>query len=85
MVVQSFRTAMPGQAGAWSIDGWRAVFGERALQTALYNTVTLTVARQVLALVIAVFIAWLLARTICPAEISSSSSSGWRFFCPVSP
>src|SRR5688572_15486187 len=66
MVIQSFRTAMPGQAGAWSIDGWRAVLGERALQTALYNTVALTIVRQLIALVVAVFIAWLLARTDLP-------------------
>jgi iron(III) transport system permease protein len=66
MVIQSFRTAMPGQTGAWSLDGWRAVLGERALQTALWNTIALTVVRQLLALVIAVFIAWLLARTDLP-------------------
>lgn len=66
MVIQSFRTAMPGQAGLWSLDGWRAILGERTLQTAIYNTVALTVVRQILALVIAVFIAWLLARTDVP-------------------
>src|SRR5215204_4684925 len=82
MVVQSFRTAMPGQAGAWSIDGWRAVFGERALQTALYNTVTLTVARQLLALVIAVFIAWLLARTDLPGRNIFEFIFWLAFFLP---
>jgi iron(III) transport system permease protein len=66
MIIQSFRTAMPGQAGVWSIDGWRAVLGERALQTALWNTLTLTIVRQLIALVVAVFIAWLLARTDLP-------------------
>ncbi len=82
MVVQSFRTAMPGQAGAWSIDGWRAVFGERALQTALYNTITLTVARQLLALVIAVFIAWLLARTDLPGRNVFEFVFWLAFFLP---
>src|SRR6187551_165731 len=82
MLVQSFRTAMPGQTGAWSIDGWRAVFGERALQTALYNTITLTVARQLLALVIAVFIAWLLARTDLPGRNIFEFIFWLAFFLP---
>ncbi|HEX3243988.1 MAG TPA: ABC transporter permease subunit, partial [Chloroflexota bacterium] len=82
MIVQSFRTAMPGQSGAWSIDGWRAVFAERALQTAIYNTVALTVVRQVLALVIAVFIAWLLSRTDLPGRRVFEFLFWLAFFLP---
>jgi iron(III) transport system permease protein len=82
MIVQSFRTAMPGQSGAWSIEGWRAVFAERALQTAIYNTVALTVVRQVLALVIAVFIAWLLSRTDLPGRHVFEFLFWLAFFLP---
>ena len=66
IAIQSFNSATPGQAPAWGLDGWRAVLTERGLQAAAWNTVTLTVVRQGIAVVIGVFIAWLLARTDLP-------------------
>ncbi len=66
IVIQSFNAAIPGQMPVWGLDGWRAVVSDRGLQSAAWNTVTLTVVRQGIALVVGVFIAWLLARTDLP-------------------
>ncbi|MFN0073577.1 MAG: ABC transporter permease [Chloroflexota bacterium] len=66
IALQSFQASIPGQTPVWSLDGWHAVFTERGLQSAAWNTVTLTVVRQGISVVIGVFIAWLLARTNLP-------------------
>jgi iron(III) transport system permease protein len=66
IAIQSFNAATPGQAPAWGLDGWRAVLSDRGLQAAAWNTVTLTIVRQGIAVVAGVFIAWLLARTDLP-------------------
>jgi iron(III) transport system permease protein len=66
VILQSFQTSRPGEEVRWSLDGWQSVFSDKALQTAAWNTITVALARQSIALVLAVFIAWLLARTDIP-------------------
>lgn len=66
VVIQSFQTSRPGEEARWALDGWQSVLSDRSLQTAAWNTVTVAVVRQTIALVVAVFIAWLLARTDIP-------------------
>jgi len=66
VILQSFQTSRPGEEVRWSLDGWQSVFSDKALQTAAWNTVTIALVRQSIALVVAVFIAWLLARTDIP-------------------
>ncbi|MCA1644242.1 MAG: iron ABC transporter permease [Chloroflexi bacterium] len=68
VVLQSFQSSSPGEAIAWSLAGWQALFGERGLQSAVWNTVTLTLVRQVLALVVGILVAWLLGRTNVPGR-----------------
>src|SRR5215212_5333415 len=66
IVLQSFQVSRPGEEVRWAFDGWQAVFSDKALQTAAWNTITVSLARQSIALVLAVSIAWLLARTDIP-------------------
>jgi iron(III) transport system permease protein len=63
---QSFDVSRPGEATRYGLDGWYAVFSERGLRTAVGNTLTLSITRQVIALPIAIGIAWLIARTDLP-------------------
>jgi iron(III) transport system permease protein len=66
--LQSFQSSSPGEAVSWSLAGWQALVAERGLQTAVWNTVNLTLVRQLFALVVGIFVAWLLGRTNVPGR-----------------
>ena len=68
VALQSLQIAPPGQPARYGLDGWRAALGEPGLRSALVNTLTVTLARQLISLPLAVLIAWLLARTDLPAR-----------------
>ncbi|MFI5326567.1 MAG: hypothetical protein ACHQ7H_10065, partial [Candidatus Rokuibacteriota bacterium] len=61
VALQSLQVAPPGQPARYGLDGWRAALGEPGLRAALVNTLTVTFARQLISLPLAVLIAWLLA------------------------
>ena len=82
VVVQSFQVAAPGEAARYGLDGWRAAFGEPGLRGALWNTFTVTFVRQILSLPLAVFIAWLLARTDLPGRSWIEFAFWAAFFLP---
>ena len=68
VILQSFESSSPGEAVSWSLAGWQALVGERVLQSAVWNTVNLALVRQFLALILGIFVAWLLARTNVPGR-----------------
>ena len=82
VVLQSFQVSKPGEVADWGLDGWEAVFTERALQKAVLNTLTLSIVRQAIALVGAVFVAWLLARTDVPGAKIFEFIFWLAFFLP---
>lgn len=68
LVLNSFQVARPGEAAIYGLDGWRAAFGEEGIVRALINTGTLMVARQGISLTVAIWFAWLIARTDIPGR-----------------
>ena len=82
VLLQSFQTALPGQAARYGLDGWRAALAEPALRSSLWNTLTVTLVRQLLSLPLAVFIAWLLARTDLPGRRWIEFAFWAAFFLP---
>ncbi len=82
VVLQSFQTALPGQAARYGLDGWRAALAEPALRASLLNTLSVTVARQLLSLPLAVLVAWLLARTDLPGGRWIEFAFWAAFFLP---
>ena len=82
VVLQSFQTALPGQPARLGLDGWRAALAEPALRTSLWNTFTVTVARQLVTLPLAIFVAWLLARTDLPGRRGIEFAFWAAFFLP---
>ena len=82
VVLQSFQVAAPGEAARYGLDGWRAALGEPGLRGALWNTFTVTFVRQILSLPLAVFIAWLLARTDLPGRSWIEFAFWAAFFLP---
>ena len=85
ILVNSFRTSAPGQPAGFSLDVWRLAFSDPALFTALWNTLSVTVAEQLIALPIAIALAWLLARTDLPGSRSLEFMFWVAFFLPALP
>jgi iron(III) transport system permease protein len=67
LVYGSVSTAPPGETGAWSLAGWRAMFS-RANGLVLFNTVILSLVKTVLAMGLALLLAWIVARTDTPGR-----------------
>src|SRR5258706_7055996 len=83
VVVESFQVAPPGLPAQYGLDGWRAAFAEPLLRAALLNTFTVTLARQVVSLALAILIAWLIARTDLPGRNWIEFAFWAAFFLPT--
>lgn len=83
ILLQSFQSSAPGQPPNWSLSGWQAVFSERGLQAAAWNTITLTLVRQSIAIVLGVCVAWVLARTDLPGARVFEFLFWLAFFFPA--
>ena len=67
LVYGSLHTTPPGARGAFTLDGYRAMLsGTNAL--VLANTVGLSLVKTALAMTLAVFLAWIVARTDTPGR-----------------
>jgi iron(III) transport system permease protein len=83
VVIQSFQASKPGQPVTWGLGGWQAVLSDSSLKSAAWNTLSLSVVRGVLSGVLAVFIAWLLARTDVPGGKIFEFLFWLAFFLPA--
>src|SRR5688572_8130794 len=63
----SLHSTPPGTPGGFNLDGYRAM-ASRANGLVLLNTLVLSLAKTLLSLVLAVFFAWVVARTDTPAR-----------------
>lgn len=68
LILNSFQISRPGEAARFSLDGWNAALSEPGMLTAIWNTVGLTVVRQLISLPIGILLAWILARTNIPGR-----------------
>ena len=79
---QSFTVPVaPGQT-VLGLDGWQAVFTESSLRTAVSNTLLLIFTRQIIALPLAVLMAWVIARTDLPGRNWFEFAFWLSFFLP---
>src|SRR6185503_3800305 len=65
LVYGSLHTTPPGAAGVFNLDGYRAMLS-RSNAVVLLNTVGLSLVKTVLAMALALFLAWIVARTDTP-------------------
>ena len=65
LVYGSLHTTPPGEAGTFTLDGYRAMLS-RTNALVLLNTIGLSLVKTVLAMVVALFLAWIVARTDTP-------------------
>ena len=65
LVYGSLHTTPPGEAGTFTLDGYRAMLS-RTNALVLLNTIGLSLVKTGLAMVLALFLAWIVARTDTP-------------------
>jgi iron(III) transport system permease protein len=68
LLVTSFQANEFGRDTIWGLDNWRRVFTQDRIERAIWNTVTLSVTRQAISIVLGVLIAWLIARSNLPGR-----------------
>ena len=67
LVYGSLHTTPPGEAGVFNLDGYRAML-TRTNAIVLLNTVVLSLVKTGLAMALALFLAWIVARTDTPGR-----------------
>jgi iron(III) transport system permease protein len=68
LAINSFNVAPFGRGWTWGVQNWQTALTQPRILSALQNTITLSIARQAIALVIGITLAWLLARTNLPGR-----------------
>jgi iron(III) transport system permease protein len=66
LLINSLHVGPFGRETGWGLDNWRSAVTEPALVLAIWNTISLALTRQAISLVLAIGVAWLLARTDLP-------------------
>ncbi|QDF38824.1 iron ABC transporter permease [Bradyrhizobium symbiodeficiens] len=77
----SLHSTPPGVAGTFTLDGYRDVFTQQSVIT-LLNTVGISFAKTIPSLVLAVLLAWILARTDTPFRGTLEALITLPFFIP---
>jgi len=85
LVFASLQVGPYGQATSFGIGNWLAGLTDPNLRGAIVNTLTLTGTRQAIAFVVAVALAWLLARTNLPGRAWLEFGFWISFFLPTLP
>jgi len=81
----SFETLQPDGTFVYSLEGWRQALADRGIVTAIYNSFSLAMARQFIAVVVGIILAWLLARTDIPLRGWLEFSFWLAYFIPALP
>jgi len=81
LIYGSLSTRPPGEAGAFDLSGYAALFNFHTLGI-LTTTVTISLLKTVLSLVLAVLLAWVVSRTDIPFRKTLELLIGLPFFIP---
>jgi iron(III) transport system permease protein len=68
LALTSFQTNEFGRDAIWGIDNWSKVFTQQRIGRAIWNTISLSLTRQAISIVLGVLIAWLIARSNLPGR-----------------
>jgi iron(III) transport system permease protein len=85
LLINSFQLARPGFPPIYGLSGWQRAFADPQLISAFWNTISLTAVREGFAIVLGVFIAWLIARTDLPGKTRLEFLFWIAFFLPPLP
>ena len=79
ILVKAFR----GPTGGFSLEAWLRAFSEPGLTRSIINTIGVVVATQLISTPIAIFVAWLLARTDLPGRRWLEFGFWMAFLIPI--
>jgi iron(III) transport system permease protein len=68
LLYHSFEVGPLGRTTHWGLDNWRTALDTPGITAAIWNTITLAVTRQGIAIILGVMLAWLIARTDLPGR-----------------
>ena len=66
VLLGSFQGTGTGEESTFTLDAWRLAYSDPVMLSSIWNTLTVTLARQAIAIPVAVLLAWILARTDIP-------------------
>ena len=81
----SFETVGPDGRTLYSLQGWQQALDNPGIVSAIYNSFSLAIARQSIATVVGVLLAWLIARTDVPLRGWLEFSFWISYFIPSLP
>jgi len=85
LVSASLQVGPYGQATSFGFGNWISALADPNLRSAIVNTITLTATRQAIAFVLAIVLAWVLARTNLPGRNWLEFGFWISFFLPTLP
>jgi len=85
LLFNSFQLGKPGGEIVYGLDGWRTAFTSQGILDATYNSFSLAITRQLIAIAIGIVLAWLLARTDIPMKGGLEFMFWLSFFLPALP
>ena len=85
MILNSFQISKPGDAMVYGLQGWSDAYSSPDILDAVYNTFSLALTRQFIALILGILLAWLLARTDIPLSGPLEFMFWLSFFLPALP
>ncbi len=84
-IVSSVIVSKPWEPIVYGLEGWQTAFTSPGIVNSIYNTFTLAITRQFIALILGIVLAWLLARTDIPLKGSMEFMFWLSFFMPALP
>ena len=81
----SLETMRPDGTIDYTLDGWHEAFADSGIAKAIYYSFALAIGRQSIAIVIGIFLAWLIARTDIPLRGWLEFSFWLSYFIPSLP
>ena len=85
LALTSFQVNDFGRDTIWGIGNWEKVFTQQRIGRAIWNTITLSVTRQGISIVLGVLIAWLIARSNLPGRKVMEVGFWIALFMPALP
>jgi iron(III) transport system permease protein len=85
IIYGGFWSSMPGEPGYFTLNGYRVAFTQPGLWKALWNTYWLAISTKVIAAALAIFFAWVIARTDTPGKNWLEVGFWLYFFMPFMP
>lgn len=83
LIFNSFQISRPGEAPAWSLDGWRLAISQPDVWLSVVNSLRLYIVTSLISWPLAILLAWLLGRTNLPGRYWFEFCFWIAFFVPT--